>query len=84
MELIYTGPTKATAEAQIEVVNSLVAQQVNAIAISANDAVIAAWLAVIGSRRAGRRLTESMLAAAEVQGRPSPFPSGLRASPRAI
>jgi rhamnose transport system substrate-binding protein len=38
VEIIYTGPTKATAEAQIEVVNSLIAQQVNAIAISANDA----------------------------------------------
>ncbi|RUV53506.1 rhamnose ABC transporter substrate-binding protein, partial [Mesorhizobium sp. M5C.F.Ca.IN.020.29.1.1] len=35
---IYTGPTKATAEAQIEVINSLIAQKVNAIAISANDA----------------------------------------------
>ena len=38
VEVIYTGPTKATAEAQIEVVNALIAQQVNAIAISANDA----------------------------------------------
>ena len=37
VEVIYTGPTAATAEAQIEVVNSLIAQQVNAIAISAND-----------------------------------------------
>lgn len=37
IELIYTGPTTATAEAQIEVVNSLIAQQVDAIAISAND-----------------------------------------------
>jgi rhamnose transport system substrate-binding protein len=37
VELIYTGPTTATAEAQIEVVNSLIAQQVDAIAISAND-----------------------------------------------
>jgi len=37
VEVIYTGPTKATAEAQIEVINSLIAQQVNAIAISAND-----------------------------------------------
>jgi rhamnose transport system substrate-binding protein len=37
VEIIYTGPTKATAEAQIEVVNSLIAQKVNAIAISAND-----------------------------------------------
>ncbi len=37
IEVIYTGPTAATAEAQIEVVNSLIAQQVDAIAISAND-----------------------------------------------
>jgi rhamnose transport system substrate-binding protein len=37
VEVIYTGPTKATAEAQIEVINSLIAQQVNAIAVSAND-----------------------------------------------
>ncbi len=37
VEVIYTGPTAATAEAQIEVVNSLIAQQVDAIAISAND-----------------------------------------------
>jgi rhamnose transport system substrate-binding protein len=37
VEVIYTGPTKATAEAQIEVVNALIAQKVNAIAISAND-----------------------------------------------
>jgi len=37
VEVIYTGPTSATAEAQIEVINSLIAQQVDAIAISAND-----------------------------------------------
>lgn len=37
VEVIYTGPTAATAEGQIEIVNSLIAQQVNAIAISAND-----------------------------------------------
>ncbi|MET3896807.1 rhamnose transport system substrate-binding protein [Devosia sp. UYZn731] len=37
VEVIYTGPTAATAEAQIEVINSLIAQQVDAIAISAND-----------------------------------------------
>ncbi|KKC33771.1 rhamnose ABC transporter substrate-binding protein [Devosia psychrophila] len=37
IEVIYTGPTAATAEAQIEVINSLIAQQVDAIAISAND-----------------------------------------------
>ncbi|TGV28101.1 rhamnose ABC transporter substrate-binding protein, partial [bacterium M00.F.Ca.ET.168.01.1.1] len=38
VEVIYTGPTKATAEAQIEAINSLIAQKVNAIAVSANDA----------------------------------------------
>ena len=37
VELIYTGPTAATAEAQIEVINSLVSQKVDALAISAND-----------------------------------------------
>ncbi|KAA9010102.1 rhamnose ABC transporter substrate-binding protein [Histidinibacterium aquaticum] len=36
-EIIYTGPTSTTAEGQIEVINSLIAQQVDAIAISAND-----------------------------------------------
>ena len=35
--MIYTGPTDATAEGQIEMINSLIAQKVNAIAISAND-----------------------------------------------
>ena len=38
VELIYTGPTKTTAEEQIAVVDSLIAQKVDAIAISANDA----------------------------------------------
>lgn len=37
VEVIYTGPTSATAEGQIEIVNSLIAQNVDAIAISAND-----------------------------------------------
>ena len=37
VEIIYTGPTDTTAEGQIEVVNSLIAQNVDAIAISAND-----------------------------------------------
>jgi rhamnose transport system substrate-binding protein len=37
VEVIYTGPTSATAEGQIEIINSLIAQQVKAIAISAND-----------------------------------------------
>ncbi len=36
-EVIYTGPTTPTAEGQIEVINSLIAQRVDAIAISAND-----------------------------------------------
>ena len=37
VEIIYTGPTDTTAEGQIEVLNSLIAQGVDAIAISAND-----------------------------------------------
>lgn len=37
VEIIYTGPTETTAEGQIEVLNSLIAQGVDAIAISAND-----------------------------------------------
>ncbi len=37
MEIIYTGPTSTTAEGQIEVINALIAQKVDAIAISAND-----------------------------------------------
>ncbi len=37
VEIIYTGPTDTTAEGQIEVINALIAQGVNAIAISAND-----------------------------------------------
>ncbi len=37
VEIIYTGPTSTTAEGQIEVINSLIAQRVDAIAISAND-----------------------------------------------
>lgn len=36
-EVIFTGPTTPTAEGQIEVVNALIAQRVDAIAISAND-----------------------------------------------
>jgi rhamnose transport system substrate-binding protein len=38
VEIIYTGPTTTTAEGQIEVINSLIAQKVDAIAVSANDA----------------------------------------------
>ncbi len=37
VEVIYTGPTSTTAEGQIEVLSSLVAQKVDAIAVSAND-----------------------------------------------
>jgi rhamnose transport system substrate-binding protein len=37
VEIIYTGPTNTTAEGQIEVINALIAQQVDAIAVSAND-----------------------------------------------
>ena len=37
VEVIYTGPSSTTAEGQIEVVNALIAQHVDAIAISAND-----------------------------------------------
>lgn len=37
VEIIYTGPTDTTAEGQIEVLNSLIAQNVDAIAVSAND-----------------------------------------------
>ncbi|WP_152046222.1 rhamnose ABC transporter substrate-binding protein [Aureimonas psammosilenae] len=36
-EIIYTGPTSTTAEGQIEVINSLISQKVDAIAVSAND-----------------------------------------------
>lgn len=37
VDIIYTGPTDTTAEGQIEVINTLIAQGVDAIAISAND-----------------------------------------------
>lgn len=37
IDIIYTGPTTTTAEAQINVINSLIAQKVSAIVISAND-----------------------------------------------
>ena len=36
-QLIFTGPTTPTAEGQIEVLNALIAQRVDAIAVSAND-----------------------------------------------
>ncbi|HEY5080582.1 MAG TPA: rhamnose ABC transporter substrate-binding protein [Bauldia sp.] len=38
VKIIYTGPTAATPEGQIDIINQLVAQGVNAIAVSANDA----------------------------------------------
>ena len=38
VEIIFTGPAKATAEGQIELINSLTAQKVSAMVISANDA----------------------------------------------
>ncbi len=37
IELIYQGPTTPTAEGQIEIIDSLIAQKVDAIVISAND-----------------------------------------------
>lgn len=37
VEIIYTGPTDTTAEGQIEVINALIAQKVDAIAVSSND-----------------------------------------------
>ena len=37
VKIIYTGPTDTTAEGQIEVINALIAQRVDAIAVSAND-----------------------------------------------
>lgn len=37
VKVIYTGPTTTTAEAQIDVLNGLIARGVDAIAISAND-----------------------------------------------
>lgn len=37
VEIIYTGPAKPTAEGQIEVINALIAQNVKAIIVSAND-----------------------------------------------
>jgi rhamnose transport system substrate-binding protein len=37
VDIIFTGPTTPTAEGQIEVLNALIAQRVDAIAVSAND-----------------------------------------------
>ena len=36
-EVIYTGPTTPSAEGQIEIINALISQKVDAIVISAND-----------------------------------------------
>ncbi len=38
VQILYQGPSQSTAEGQIEIVDSLIAQKVDAIAISANDA----------------------------------------------
>jgi len=38
VELIFTGPTENTAEGQVNLINSLIAQRVDAIMLSANDA----------------------------------------------
>lgn len=38
IDIIYTGPTTPSAEGQIEIINALISQKVNAIVISANDA----------------------------------------------
>jgi rhamnose transport system substrate-binding protein len=37
VEIIFTGPTTASAEGQIEIINSLISQKVDAIVVSAND-----------------------------------------------
>lgn len=37
IKIIYTGPVTPTAEGQIEIINSLISQKVDAIVISAND-----------------------------------------------
>ena len=37
VEIIYTGPTTPSAEGQIEIINSLISQKVDAIVVSAND-----------------------------------------------
>jgi len=37
VEIVYQGPSSATAEGQIEIINNLIATKVDAIAISAND-----------------------------------------------
>jgi rhamnose transport system substrate-binding protein len=54
VELIYTGPTTPTAEGQIDIINSLIAQHVDAIVISANDADA---LVPICKRAMGRGIT---------------------------
>lgn len=37
VEILYQGPSQATAEGQIEIIDSLIAQKVGAIVVSAND-----------------------------------------------
>ena len=64
VDIIYTGPTDTTAEGQIEVINSLIAQGVDAIAISADpDALVPSLkkamsrgsCGFLGPRRCSRR-----------------------------
>ncbi|MGE3831624.1 MAG: substrate-binding domain-containing protein, partial [Parvibaculaceae bacterium] len=38
VEVIYTGPTAATVEQQISVIDTLIAQKVDVLIVSANDA----------------------------------------------
>lgn len=51
VEVIYAGPTKPTVEDQIQVIDSLIAQRVDALVISANDATAL----VPTTRKAARR-----------------------------
>ncbi len=78
VEVIYTGPTTATAEGQIEIINSLIAQKVNAIAISANDpdALVPAL-----KKRHGARHQRRLLGLRRCAGRP-PDPPQPRRTPR--
>jgi rhamnose transport system substrate-binding protein len=50
-EIIYTAPTKATAEDQIAIIDSLIAQKVDGIIVSANDANA---LVPVGKKAASR------------------------------
>ena len=72
--MIYTGPTTTTAEGQIEVINALIAQKVDAIAVSANDpdALVPAL-----KRAAQRGIKVISWDSARRQGRPHPPPQPL-------